>query len=321
VLRTNAAGALAILFSDRTQIRLGRNSTLLVRAIGGSGADTELELQEGELWARAERGGEGVTVDTPAAAAAVRGTDWSLKVEGERTSLVVLEGAVELFNPQGSVTVTQGEAAVATIGSAPSKLVIVDPDDREQMLFHLPLRNAFNFLPASPLPSRSIRQERLRIEALPEASRSAEDRVTLAETALSFAGREAARNAVASARERPLSPAQEARLELVQALIVAAEGRHAEAAEMFARAAPRLDPERRAVARYAGYFSRAGSPTRAWRKSRPPRRTAALTPRSPPPGRPDSSRTSRPPSPWCARRRRATPTNRSCRRCARSWRF
>ncbi|HEV7254695.1 MAG TPA: FecR domain-containing protein [Mesorhizobium sp.] len=256
VLRTNVAGALAILFSDRTQIRLGRNSTLLVRAIGGGSADTELELQEGELWARAERGGEGVTVDTPAAAAAVRGTDWSLKVEGERTSLVVLEGAVELFNPQGSVTVAEGEAAVATIGSAPSKLVIVDPDDREQMLFHLPLRNAFNFLPASPLPSRNIRGERLRIEALPEASRSAEDRVTLAETALSFAGREAARNAIASARELPLSPAQEARLELVQALIAGAEGRHAEAAEMFARAMPRLDPQRRAVARYAGYFSR-----------------------------------------------------------------
>lgn len=98
VLRTNANGQLAVLFSDRTQVRLGRNTSLLVKQMGGSG-DTGLELQSGTIWARAERGGQGVSIDTPAATAAIRGTDWTMTVGADgKTSLIVLEGLVELSN-------------------------------------------------------------------------------------------------------------------------------------------------------------------------------------------------------------------------------
>ncbi|WP_287368744.1 FecR family protein, partial [Mesorhizobium sp.] len=97
-LRTNATGSLAVLFADRTQMRLGRNTTLLVKKIGAA-SDTEFKLESGTIWARAERGGEGLTIDTPAAAAAIRGTDWTMTVDGNgRTSLIVLEGTVELAN-------------------------------------------------------------------------------------------------------------------------------------------------------------------------------------------------------------------------------
>jgi hypothetical protein len=129
-LRTNAHGQLAILFSDRTQVRLGRNTTLVVKAIGKA-ADTVFSLRSGALWARAERGGLGLTVETPAAAAAIRGTDWTMTVDaGGKTSLIVLEGLVQFSNPQGSVSVAAGEAAVASIGQAPTKVLIVDPKDR-----------------------------------------------------------------------------------------------------------------------------------------------------------------------------------------------
>ena len=116
-LRTNAIGNLAILFKDQTQIRVGRNSTLTVNDVaGGDGGNTQLSLQAGNIWARAARGGSGVDVKTPAAVAAIRGTDWSLSVDGAgKTSLIVLEGVVELSNPQGSVTVRQGEGAVAAV--------------------------------------------------------------------------------------------------------------------------------------------------------------------------------------------------------------
>ena len=44
VLRTNATGQLAIVFSDRTQVRLGRNSSLVVKQMtAGTSADTILE--------------------------------------------------------------------------------------------------------------------------------------------------------------------------------------------------------------------------------------------------------------------------------------
>lgn len=257
VLRTNATGALAVLFSDRTQIRLGRNTALRVKKMATAG-DTQLELQTGTIWARAERGGQGLAVDTPAATAAVRGTDWTLTVGADgKTSLIVLEGMVELSNALGSVTVSQGEGAVAAIGQAPSKIVIVTPRDREQMLFHLSLRDSFIWMPASPLRVPDMRNERERIEAEPPPSRSAEDWLALSEIYMSLNGRHKAKVALTEARVRRLGRTQQARADLVEALIAGAENRYDDAAKLFSRAARGLDTKRRAIAAYGGYFARA----------------------------------------------------------------
>ncbi|PSJ62751.1 tetratricopeptide repeat protein [Mesorhizobium soli] len=262
-LRTNANGNLAVLFADRTQMRLGRNTTLLVKN-AAPGQDAEFALESGTIWARAERGGTGLTVDTPAAAAAIRGTDWTLTVDGNgRTSLIVLEGKVELSNDFGTVTAVQGETAVATIGSAPTKVIIVNPSDREQMQFFMSLRGSFNALPASPLSSPDMRKARGQISAKAPATRSAEDWVTLAEVSLSYDGRQGALEASRQARGFRLTRAQAARLDLIDAMIAGAEKRYDEASRLFKRAAPALDKRRRAVAAYGGYYSRAlADPTR-----------------------------------------------------------
>ncbi|QFI68616.1 FecR domain-containing protein [Sinorhizobium alkalisoli] len=271
VLRTNATGALAVLFADRTQIRLGRNTALRVKEIGQG--DTSLELQSGTIWARAERGGDGLAVDTPAATAAIRGTDWTLTVGADgKTSLIVLEGVVELKNAFGSVTVEQGEGAVAAIGSAPTKIVIVTPKDREQMLFHLSLRDAFVWMPPSPLKVSDMRRERGRIEAQPASSRTAEDWLTLAEIHLTLDGRQKALAAVDQARRRGLDRSQTARATLIEALIAGSENRQDDAARLFAEAAPGLDAKRRPIADYGGYFARAlANPDRV---EDPPRQAA-----------------------------------------------
>ncbi len=255
-LRTNALGQLAILFSDNTQIRLGRNSSLLVRQMGATG-DTVLDLESGTIWARAQRGGRGLKVETPAAAAAIRGTDWSLTVDGDKTSLAVLEGTVELTNAQGSVQVRQGEAAVARIGQAPQKVIIVNSDDREQMLFYLPLRDAFVYMQASPLTSEEMRHTIDRIEQMPEQDRSAEDWLTLAEAQFTLDGRPRATASLNRARAMTLSAAQRARLDLMDAMVAGAERRFSDAARLFARARPGLDPKRGSVADFGGYFARA----------------------------------------------------------------
>ncbi|THK39396.1 tetratricopeptide repeat protein [Ensifer sp. MPMI2T] len=255
VLRTNAVGALAVLFSDHTQIRLGRNTALRVKQIGAG--DSNLELQSGTIWARAERGGEGLKIDTPAATAAIRGTDWTLTVGADgKTSLVVLEGVVELSNAYGSVTVKQGEGAVAAIGSAPTKIVIITPKDREQMLFHLSLRNAFVWMPATPLSVPQMRRERARIEAEPEASRTTEDWLALAEIYLSLNGRQKAQAALSEATRRGLSGSQAARADLIRALIAGSSNQYQEAAGLFSKAERGLDPSRRTIAAYGGYFAR-----------------------------------------------------------------
>ncbi|MCQ1838954.1 FecR domain-containing protein [Neorhizobium galegae] len=265
VLRTNATGQLAILFSDRTQVRLGRNSSLVVKQITAStSADTVLELQSGTIWARAERGGPGVRVETPAAAAAIRGTDWTMTVKGNQTSLNVLEGVVQLSNPQGSVEVRQGEGAVASIGQAPRKIVIVDSDDREQMLFFLPPREAFERMPPSAQPVAEMRRNADRIAAIPLERRSAEDWVALAEAQLSLEGRQRARQTLANLKGRPLSASQQARVTLIEAVLAASETRYAEAAKLFEKAQHGLDPKRRGIALYGGYYARAlADPNRA----------------------------------------------------------
>lgn len=254
-LRTNALGSLAVLFSDNTQVRLGRNTTMLVKQISSVG-DSHLSLEEGSIWARAERGGDGIVVETPAAAAAIRGTDWTMTVDGDRTSLIVLEGTVELSNEFGSVSVTRGETASASIGQAPTKTVIVDPDDREQMLFYLSLRMGFGAMPASPLSSPDMRRERARISALPENQRGSEDWLSLAEVSLSYDGRQAARQAADRARKYMLSASQRARLDLIDGLMAASAGRYSEANALFERAGPKLTGSRRAMAAYGGYFAR-----------------------------------------------------------------
>lgn len=257
VLRTNAAGQLAIVFSDRTQVRLGRNSSLVVKQMtAGTSADTILELQSGTIWARAERGGPGVRVETPAAAAAIRGTDWTMTVNGNQTSLQVLEGQVELSNPQGSVDVRQGEGAVASIGQAPRKVAIVESDDREQMLFYLPPREAFERMPPSAQPVAEMRRQADRIQATAPERRSIDDWVTLAEAQLALEGRQRTKQTLAILEGKPLSSSQQARVNLIKAVIAASETRYAEAAKLFAQAERGLDKKRRGIALYGGYYAR-----------------------------------------------------------------
>ncbi|WP_434732755.1 FecR domain-containing protein [Rhizobium sp. YTUHZ044] len=255
VLRTNANGQLAIVFSDHTQVRLGRNSSLQVKKMAASG-DTVLNLQSGTIWARAERGGQGLTVETPAAAAAIRGTDWTMTVEGAKTSMIVLEGRVALSNPQGSVEVSEGEGAVATIGQAPHKIISVNPDDREQMLFYLDLRDGFDLMPTSPLRADRMATERRRLLALPPERRTTEDWLELAEVQSAFDGRQAAAATLENIRGRKLTAAQQARIDLIDATIAGSEKRYGDAAKLFQRALPHLDPTRRNMAQYGAYFAR-----------------------------------------------------------------
>ncbi|MDX3977952.1 FecR domain-containing protein [Shinella sp.] len=252
-LRTNAVGSLAIRFSDNTLVRMARETVLRVRKIDGA-SDSQLNLEGGTIWGRAERGGSGLTVDTPAAAAAIRGTDWTLRAEGDRTVLTVLEGVVELSNAQGTVTVGQGEGAVATIGQAPRKYILVNLEEREQVLLYGEIRGVFNGLPISGEGTRDARSERLGILAKPETGRSREDWLKLAETALAYDGRAAAAEALAHL-PRPLPAAMEARATLVEAMIAGQTTQYDTAIRLFRKALPQLSGERRTMALYGEWIA------------------------------------------------------------------
>lgn len=155
-VRTRQAAKMALLFADDTQLRLHQNTVLQVKGVATPAQPvTTLLLNAGRAWTQTRRAdGSRLNLETPAATAAIRGTDWDIRVEDDgRTLLTVLSGTVEFSNAQGQVSVGANEAAYAEVGKAPVKLVLSQPRDRIQWV---------NALRADPLPH-------LAAEPVPEA--------------------------------------------------------------------------------------------------------------------------------------------------------
>lgn len=155
-VRTRQAARMALLFADDTQLRLHQNTVLQVKGVATPAQPvTTLLLNAGRAWTQTRRAdGSRLNLETPAATAAIRGTDWDISVEDDgRTLLTVLSGTVEFSNAQGQVSVGANEAAYAEVGKAPVKLVLSQPRDRIQWV---------NALRADPLPH-------LAAEPVPEA--------------------------------------------------------------------------------------------------------------------------------------------------------
>jgi Flp pilus assembly protein TadD len=145
VLRTNTAGTLAIVFADGTQVRLGRNSVMVVRLVSKSGPST-LSLQRGRAWGRSPRKRSNLSIETPSATAAIRGTEWAISADEDSSQLQVFSGTVELSNAAGSLTVEAGQAASVLRGQAPTRTVLVNPSGREQMLYFVNLASGLDLL-------------------------------------------------------------------------------------------------------------------------------------------------------------------------------
>jgi len=130
-VRTLALSSAALLLADRTQIRMAAQAQ--VRLCDVRPAQTRLELAVGRLWARAKAQPVDLQLQTPAALAAVRGTDWDVEVEPQgRTTLTVLSGRIEVSNAQGRVDVGPAEQATVEPGQAPVKRTLVNPRERVQ---------------------------------------------------------------------------------------------------------------------------------------------------------------------------------------------
>ena len=76
------------------------------------------------------------------------------------TVLTVVEGAAEFSNPQGSILVNAGEEGTAIPGQAPTKRVILNPEDAVQWALYYPAQVAWRDLPARG--ARRRRGHRLR---------------------------------------------------------------------------------------------------------------------------------------------------------------
>ncbi|HEV8131947.1 MAG TPA: TonB-dependent receptor [Acidobacteriota bacterium] len=146
VVRTGPQSRAVILLADETQLKLNANTQLQLQAVrqtsnllvrvaqAGARADQSiLNLSSGEAWLRSRKTPASMRVTTPAVTAAIRGTEFDLRVAGDGESVVtVLEGSVDYRNDQGFVFVNSGEQGRARPGQAPTKTVILNPRDAVQ---------------------------------------------------------------------------------------------------------------------------------------------------------------------------------------------
>lgn len=113
----------AIRFTDDgSLLRLNPNSQLQIQAEGDRGALVRtIELEFGELWTRVtRREGSEFRVQTPAGVAAVKGTEFLVRVSPDGSTLVLtLEGVVEFSNQAGVVDITAGNIVVVQSSDDP----------------------------------------------------------------------------------------------------------------------------------------------------------------------------------------------------------
>lgn len=134
---TSANTRAAIRFTDDgSLIRLNPGSRLQVRSEGDRGAQTKtLELEFGELWARVSpQNGRSFQVQTPSGVAAVKGTEFVVRVDANGvTTVLTFEGAVDFFNGAGTVSVEAGRQTTAANTNALAVLSDITEQDRSTL--------------------------------------------------------------------------------------------------------------------------------------------------------------------------------------------
>lgn len=127
VVRTGPNGNAVLVFVDGSRFTLKPNSTVIIPAVRAGAR--RLKLEKGGIYARMQRQkGRDTAIETAAAVAGVRGTEFELDVdENDTATLTVVEGAVEFKNERGAVMVRASEQSVARPNEPPTRPVVVDP--------------------------------------------------------------------------------------------------------------------------------------------------------------------------------------------------
>lgn len=149
-IRTGDASQMAVVLRDQTQVRLNEQSVMRFSAVADAREGTNLNLSKGRMWAQAKQfftgglraltfglassglGRPPLRVQTPTATLGIRGTDWEVVVDDDKTVVTVLSGQVDVSNDLGAVSIGPNEQASAIRGQAPTKTLLTQARDRVQ---------------------------------------------------------------------------------------------------------------------------------------------------------------------------------------------
>ncbi|OEU51552.1 MAG: hypothetical protein BA861_10360, partial [Desulfobacterales bacterium S3730MH5] len=136
VIRTQERSRTAVVLPNEATLRIDQKTTIIF-----SGLEKDetclLDLLTGaaDFFSRFPRG---LKVITPFVNAAVEGTEFFIRVEGDQTLLSIFEGRVGATNEAGSLVLSRGESAVAQAGQTPVPRVVVNPRDAVQWTLYYP---------------------------------------------------------------------------------------------------------------------------------------------------------------------------------------
>jgi hypothetical protein len=125
VVRTGAGGQALIELANGSQVALNENTEFMIlsRWEKGKGTTRILRLSAGEIWVRTAGAGPArLEVETPVATAAIRETEFNLKVQPDgETTLTVVQGVVEFGTAFGTCPIKPGTISYGKRGKKCTK--------------------------------------------------------------------------------------------------------------------------------------------------------------------------------------------------------
>jgi tetratricopeptide (TPR) repeat protein len=195
-VKTGPLSRAAILCEDESQIKLNEHTLLVIESTAPSprlqpaampatapGAAPSLYgVPQGEIWLRNKNEKFRFELKTPSVSAAIRGTEFNLRVAADgTTSLTLLEGSLRLANEYGALVLEPGEEGLARPGQAPTKRVLVQPADAVQWSLFYPGIFSYRDLPLASLEEGQAPPGSPVVAALVRDSEAAYDRGELAQ--------------------------------------------------------------------------------------------------------------------------------------------
>lgn len=135
VIRTGLDGKAAMQLYGGGIIRLSPNSVFTLESTAGTEA---AKISAGKAFFFSREAQRFPIIKTPAISAAVRGTEFAVEVTGDLSSVIVLDGAVNVSNSKGEVSLGANEVAKARPGQAPEKSILLNPLDAVQWAIFVP---------------------------------------------------------------------------------------------------------------------------------------------------------------------------------------
>ncbi|MCI0409915.1 MAG: FecR family protein, partial [Acidobacteria bacterium] len=129
VLRTEPASQALIELKDGIKVALNENTTfkILSRWEKAKGITRILRLKQGEVWVETGEGPKAFEVETPVATAAVRETEFNIKVQEDGQSiLTVIKGIVEFGTAFGTCPIRTSTVSYGVRGKRCTKPAPVD---------------------------------------------------------------------------------------------------------------------------------------------------------------------------------------------------